>query len=62
MPARATLTPGSAQEPEKKASFSRDVQKLMLDATFTSNQTSPVEQTLLGEQSLDTGNWAQPCS
>lgn len=27
----------------------------MLDATFTSNQTSPAEQTLLGEQSLDTG-------
>lgn len=29
----------------------------MLDATFTSDQTSSAEQMLLGEQSLDTGTW-----
>lgn len=40
----------------------RYTQKLILDAAFTSNYTSPAEQTLLREKNLDTGTWSQPCS
>lgn len=40
----------------------RYTQKLILDATFTSNYTSPAEQILPREKNLDTGTWSQPCS
>lgn len=46
----------------EKIPFLRDVQKLILDTPFMSNQTSLAEQMLLADQSLDPGTFAQPCS